>query len=73
MSATGAALAGLDQFGLTDDGLGGHLIAAVIDGDLDPRERALVRGLVRLWRCGDYAYFGLSPSLALDAAAAVTS
>ena len=67
-----AILADLGQ-GLSDEDLGHHLRETILDGDLDPKERALVRGLVRLWRCGDYVYFGLSPSRALDAAAAVTS
>jgi hypothetical protein len=72
MSAATSILADLGQT-LGEGDLGYHMLETVIDGDLDPDERAVLRSLVRLWRCGDYVYFGLSPHGALEAARAVTS
>ena len=71
MNATTSTLADLGQTNLTEGDLGYHLLEAVLDGDVDPQERAMVRSLVRLWRCGDYVYFGLSPHRAVEAAGEV--
>ena len=73
MSATTSALADLIQTDLNEGNLGYRLLETALDGNLDPESRAVVRALVRVWSCGDYAYFGLSPHRAVKAAQAVTA
>lgn len=73
MSTTTSTLADLGQQQLGEGDLGYHLLETVLDGDLPPVERAVIRSLVRLWRCGDYVYFGVSPHRAVDAVEAVLS
>ena len=68
MSATTRTLADLGQENMVEGDLGYHLLETVLDGDLDPQERDIVRALVRVWSYGKCAYFGVSPHGAVEAA-----